>query len=155
MWEELEYLRWKTRFLEVKAPVSGIVVTKEVDSLVGKKFKAGEPFCEIAVPDELWVTIYVPDDKVSLVMKGQPGTIYLNNEPGRAYPVQVSEIAPTAQPLPRIGNVYRVGATFKEFPKYLKVGMKGIGKIHTGSSNLATILGRRLMARWNQVSIYF
>jgi hypothetical protein len=154
-WEELEYLRWKSRFLEVRAPVSGIVVTKEVDSLVGKKFRAGEPFCEIAVPEELWATIYVPEDKVSLIKQGQAGTIYLNNEPSRPYAIQVAEIAPTAQALPRLGNVYRVSSTFKEFPKYLKVGMKGVGKIEVGPSNLATITGRRLLARWNQLSIYF
>jgi hypothetical protein len=153
-WEELEYLKWKTRFLEIKAPVSGVVVTREVDTLVGKKFKAGEPFCEIAAPSDLWVIIYVPEDKIGLLQKAQIGTIYLNNEPGRPSQVHVAEIAPMAQAMPRLGNVYRVGATFVELPNYLKVGMKGIGKIHTGRSSLASIIGRRLLTRWNQLSIY-
>ena len=154
-WDELEYLKWKTRFLEIKAPVSGVVITREVDTLVGKKFKAGEPFCEIAVPSDLWVVIYVPEDKIGLLEKGQIGTISLNNEPGRPYQVRVAEIAPMAQAMPRLGNVYRVGATFVEFPKSLKVGMKGIGKIHTGRSSLASMIDRRLLTRWNQLSIYF
>jgi multidrug resistance efflux pump len=154
-WEELEYLKWKTRFLEIKAPVSGVVITREVDTLVGKKFKAGEPFCEIAVPSDLWVIIHVPEDRIGALEKGQIGAIYLNNEPGRPYNVHVAEIAPMAQAMPRLGNVYRVGATFVELPKRLKVGMKGIGKIHTGSSSLASMIGRRLLTRWNQLSIYY
>jgi len=154
-WEELEYLKWKTRFLEVKSPVSGVVVTKEIDALVGKKFKAGEPFCEIAAPGELWVTAYVPEDRISPVKKGQPATVYLNNQPGKAYHLKVEEIAPVAQVMPRLGNVYRVRASFVEPPKDLKVGMKGIGKITTERTSLYSIVGRRLLARWNQLSIHF
>ncbi len=130
-WEELEYLKWKTRFLEVRSPVSGVVVTKEVDALVGKKFRAGEPFCEIAAPGELWVTVYVPEDRISPVKKGQAAAVYLNNETGKAYHLKVEEIAPVAQAMPRLGNVYRARASFVETPKDLRVGMKGIGKITT------------------------
>ncbi len=95
--EELEYLKWKTNFLEVRAPVSAIVVTKEVDSLVGKKFRAGEPFCELAMPGDLWVAILAPEDKISLIKPGQTESIYLNTEPYRRFELKVAEIAPIAQ----------------------------------------------------------
>ena len=84
---ELQYLQWQKQFLEIKAPAAGVVTTKHVES-IGKKFKAGEPFCEIAVPKELWAEIYVPEDKVSRVMPGQKGDLYLNNEPRTAYPLR-------------------------------------------------------------------
>jgi len=154
-WEELKYLKWKAQFLEIKAPVSGIVSTKEVDSLVGKKFKAGEPLCEIAIPGELWAEIFVPEDRVSLVRKGQPATIYLSTEPGTGYPVRVEEIAPIADVLPRLGSTYRVRAPFVNAPEYVKVGMKGVGKIDAGRTNLFDIIFQRLLSRWNKFSIYF
>jgi len=153
--EELQYMKWKARFLRIKAPVSGIVVTKEVDSFVGKKFQAGEPFCEIAVPGELLAAIYVPEERISLVKKGQPATVYLNSEPRTAYHLKVVEIAPIAETLPRLGSVYRVRAQFNDAPSHLKVGMKGVGKIHTIDTNLYFIVGQRFMERWNQLSIYF
>ena len=61
---EWKYLQWQRQFLQIKAPASGVVTTKHVETFVGKKFRAGEPFCEIAVPGELWTEIYVPEDKV-------------------------------------------------------------------------------------------
>jgi hypothetical protein len=152
--EELEYLKWKTNFLEVRAPASAIVVTKEVDSLVGKKFRAGEPFCELAAPGDLWVSILAPEDKISLIKPGQTTSVYLNTEPYRRFELKVAEIAPIAQVQPRQGNVYRVMAPFKNAPDYAKVGMKGIGKIETETTNVFNIIYQRILTRWNHLSIY-
>ncbi len=154
-WEELKYLQWKAQFLEIRAPVSGIVSTKEVDSFVGKKFRAGETFCEIAIPGELWAEIYVPEEKISLVRKGQNAFLYLNTEPGKGYGVTVAEVAPVAEVLPRLGTVYRVRGLFSSGTGHAKVGMKGIGKIETERTNLFDTISQRLQARWNRFSIYF
>ncbi len=35
--EELKYYRWQSQFLSIKAPTDGIIMTKDVDSLAGKK----------------------------------------------------------------------------------------------------------------------
>lgn len=153
--EELEYLRWKAQFLDIRTPVAGVVVTKDVDSLVGKRFKAGEPFCEIAAPDELWVSIYVPEEKISVVKKGQPAEIYLNSEPGKGYASKVEDIAPIAQVLPRLGSVYRVGMPFPLSKGDIRVGMKGVGKIDAARMSLFDILKNRFLARWNQYAVYF
>jgi hypothetical protein len=153
--EELEYARWKSRFLEIKAPVSAVVITKDVESLVGKKLRAGEAFCEMAAPRDLWAAILVPEEKISFVAKGQPATVYLNSLPGKGFEVRVEEISPTAQAMPRLGNVYRVMAPFTAGESYAKVGMKGIGKIETGRSSIFGIIYLRLRTRWNYLSIHF
>lgn len=152
---ELEFLKWKLGLVEVTAPVSGIVVSKEVDSLTGKRFSAGEPFCEILAPGDLWVTIYVPEDRVGLVRTGQVGAIYLNAKPEKGYPIEVREVSSVATVIPRLGNVYAVRAPFSSAPGGTKVGMKGIGKINTESTTLFHIIRDRIVARWNQFSIYF
>jgi hypothetical protein len=69
--EELQFLQWQRQFLDIRAPASGIIVTKHVETLVGKKFKAGEPFAEIAVPSDLLVEIHVPEDRIAFVKIGQ------------------------------------------------------------------------------------
>lgn len=154
-WEELQFLKWKAQFLVIKAPVSGIVVTREVESLAGKKFKAGEPFCEIAVPGELWVEILVPEDRITFVRKGQTAEVFLNSAPGTPCKLRIAEISPLAEVVPRLGNVYRVRGPFPDASPSVKVGMKGIGKIFSGRERLYRILAHRLQARWNQLSIYF
>jgi hypothetical protein len=153
--EELEYLRWKAGFLEVKAPSSGVVATKEVESLVGKRFRAGEPFCEIAASRDLWIAVYVPEDKISLIRRGQPAKTFLNTDPTTGIPSTVEEIAPLAQVLPRSGSVYRVSMPLPPATEQIRVGMKGIGKIDTGRMSLFAILSRHAVARWNHFSLYF
>jgi multidrug resistance efflux pump len=152
---ELRYLKWQRQFLTIKAPASGIIVTKQIETLSGKKFKAGEPFCEIAVPGELWAEIYVPEDKIRPVKLGQEAELYLNSDPRKGYPLSVKEVAPRADVLQRLGNVYRVRADFTGSAQTLKVGMKGVGKIETETTNLYSIVAQRLTARWNQFALFF
>lgn len=60
---ELQYLQWQRQFLDIKTPVSGGITTKHVEIFIGKNFKTGEPFSEIAVPKESWAEICVPKKK--------------------------------------------------------------------------------------------
>ncbi|MDQ7781620.1 MAG: efflux RND transporter periplasmic adaptor subunit [Desulfomonilaceae bacterium] len=153
---QLDYLEWQKRLLDIKAPASGIVITKHVDTLVGKKLKAGEPFCEIAVPGELCTQVYVPEDKVGRLKTGQEGNLYLNDKPMTGYPIVVTEVAPAAEAVPRLGNVYQVKAAIRgENGPPVKVGMKGVGKIYTEKSNVYSILTQRLYTRWNEFTLYF
>lgn len=152
---ELAYLKWQRQFLDITAPVSGIVLTKKVDTLIGRKFRAGEAFCEIAVPGELCSEIYVPEDRVSQVKVSQNVSLYLNSDPLKAYSMKVAEISPRSETHARLGNIYRVRATFEGQPPDIKHGMKGIGKIQIGTARLWSIVLDRLSARWNQTSLYF
>ncbi|MBI5572476.1 MAG: efflux RND transporter periplasmic adaptor subunit [Desulfomonile tiedjei] len=153
---ELEYLEWQKQFLNVVAPASGVVVTKQIETMVGKKFKPGESFCEIAVPGDLCVDMWVSEENVAQIQTGQNGSLYLNSEPGQACPIVVQEVAPRAEVLQRLGNVYRVRATIEgDGVPGLKVGMKGIGRIYTKDTNIYSAIGHRLKPRWNQFSLNF
>ena len=48
--QEVEYLKSQRAFLAIRAPYSGAVLTRNIESFAGKKFSTGEPFCEIARP---------------------------------------------------------------------------------------------------------
>lgn len=150
--KELQYLKSQREFLEIKAPVSGTVVTKNIESLAGKRIGLGEAFCELAADSELEVDVYVPEDRVTRVKKGQPVAVYLNSEPTRAYNLTITEIAPRAEVTPRLGNIFRAKAKFADVPDSAVVGMKGIGKIHTGSCSLWSMIVDRIMTRWNSFS---
>jgi hypothetical protein len=69
--------------------------------------------------------------------------------------MKVREIAPMAEIVPRLGNVYRVRALFPEAPASTMVGMKGIGKIHVKDASLWFIVIDRMLSRWQRLSLYF
>jgi multidrug resistance efflux pump len=151
---ELEFLKWLSQFSSIRSPVEGVVLSKNVETLVGKKFKAGEPFCEIAPPGELWIEVFVPEDRAMYVQPGHAGELFLNSEPLKAYPLKVREIAPRAETFPRLGTVYRVRAALAEPLQTLRAGMKGIGKIRTGETTVWETLTRRAQFLWNRILPY-
>jgi len=154
-WAEFEYYKWQQQFLEIKAPIAGIVLTKDIESLSGKKFLAGEAFCEIVAPGNLSTDIFVPEDKITYVKTGDPVSLYLSGTPRTGYNLTVSEIAPMAEAHPRLGNVYRVRAPFPDAPPSTMVGMRGIGKIHTMNSTLWYIVSTRLLSQWQKWTLHF
>lgn len=153
--QELDFLKSRREFLEIKAPVAGTITTKNVHSLAGKRFAAGETFCEIAVRSELSVDVNVPDDRITFVKPGQELTVYLNSNPSHGYKLKIKEVAPRAEALPRFGNIFRARALFVDSPTTTMVGMKGIGKIHTGSASLWSMISRKLITRWNELTAHF
>lgn len=151
---ELDFLRLQREFLVVTAPVAGVVVTKDVETLAGKRLEAGEAFCEVAELGELRTEIFVPEDRIMEAKPGQDGYLYLNNAPRDGLRLRVEETAPRSEADPRLGNVYKVTAAFVDPPGPAKVGMKGTGSIAGGDASLWTILTRRPAARWNQLWLH-
>jgi multidrug resistance efflux pump len=150
--KELEYLKSRREFLNITAPASGVITTKHVQTLSGKRFMGGDAFCEIAGRSDLSVDVCVPDDRVTLVKPGQPVSIYLNSSPSHEYTLTLKEIAPRAEATQRFGNIFRANAKFTGAPPFTMVGMKGIGKIHTGTESLWSIIAQRVKTRWNEFS---
>ena len=104
---------------------------------------------------ELSVDVNVPDDRITLVKPGQDVTVYLNSNPSHGYALKIKEIAPRAEALPRFGNIFRARASFADCPETTMVGMKGIGKIHTGTASLWSMISRKLITRWNEFTAHF
>ncbi len=152
---EFEHYKWQQQFLHIKSPIAGIVLTKDIESLSGKKFMAGEAFCEIVAPGNLSADTFVPEDKITYVKTQDPVTVYLSGNPRIGYDLTVSEIAPMAEAHPRMGNVYRVRAPFPDAPPSTMVGMRGIGKIHTMNSTLWYIVSTRLLSQWQRLTLHF
>lgn len=153
-WGEAQFYKWQAQFLAIKAPVTGTVLTKEIDSLAGKKFRAGEAFCEIAAKGEMAAQVLIPEDRISYVAPDQAVMLYLSNNPRKGSPLKVRKIAPVAEAIPRLGNVYRVTAPFPDAPASTYVGMKGIGKTHVIRSSLWFIITDRLLSRLQKWSLY-
>jgi multidrug resistance efflux pump len=154
-WLDMNFYKWQSEFLEIKAPVSGVIATKDVQSLAGKKLTPGEAFCEIVVPTELWAEVSVPEDRVANVRPKQPLWLYLNNDPLESHSLIVEEISPASEANDRRGNLFRVKGPFPAGERTAKVGMKGTGKIDTGDKTLWFLVTRRLVKVWNEFALRF
>jgi hypothetical protein len=154
-WEDVNYFKWQLQFLAITAPVSGMILTKDVETLTGKKFRDGEPFCEIVEPGDLSVDVFVPQDRINFVQIGQDLTFFLDGDPRKGYSLRIGDIAPIAEAIARLGNIYRVRAPFPHPPKSAMVGMKGTGKVKAKEANLWFIVSLRLLERWRQWSILY
>ncbi len=153
--QELEFLRWQSQFLNIQSPVDGVVLTKRVESLIGKRFKAGEPFCKVAPETTLLLEILVKEDDVSYVKKGQAGSVFFNFRPNKAFPIRVETISPKSDTVEHLGGVFRVRAAFEKMPPQIRPGMMGIGHIETESASLWFMLTRQLRIRLNELSLYY
>ncbi|MGC9029062.1 MAG: HlyD family secretion protein [Desulfomonilaceae bacterium] len=151
---ELDFVNWKRRQLDIRAPIRGVVATRDLQSLIGKRYRAGEPFAEIVNPEQLQSAVYVPDARISYVSPGMPVDIYLNNAPTRATRLHVDYVAPMAEQAPHVGNVFRVTANIPP-TEGLKVGMKGVGRIHVGTLPVWKLIRNRLAVMWNELSARF
>jgi RND family efflux transporter MFP subunit len=152
---ELEFLESKRKYLQITAPVTGAIVTKNVESLTGKSFKAGEPFCEIAEKGRISAQVSVPEERIGYVTKGLPMFVRLNTAPTNVIELKVEEIAPRSEATRRWGNVFTVRSRISDPPGDLRVGMKGVGKIDVGERTPWFIIKQRLLAKWNQLTLYF
>jgi hypothetical protein len=144
---ELEFLNWQKQFLTVRAPRAGTILTKKIEGLTGKRFKAGEPFCRIAPKDPLEADILVRESDASYAAAGQFVEAYFNFQPDVMYTLKVKTVSPISETLERLGAVFRVRATFDSPPRDLKPGMLGIAHIHTTEESLWFVLTRRIRAK--------
>lgn len=153
--QKIEFLTWKKRFIEIRAPSSGTILTEQIDTLIGKRFKAGEPFCTIAPEEHLLLDIFIKESDVGYVQVGQRGEVFFNFRPDESYRLRVRDIAPKAEAKERLRNVFRVRATFEERPDKMKPGMQGIAHITTEKAAAWFVVSRRARTKINELLLAF
>ncbi len=153
--QELEFLTWQRQFLQIKAPAKGTVLTRKVETLTGKKFKAGEPFCSIAPHERLSVDIFLSERDAAYVKPGQHAVIYFNYQPEVGCGLKIKSVSSKTETLERLGAVLRVRAEFDTIPQGIKPGMKGIVQIDTEETEMWFVVTRRLRTKLNEALLYF
>lgn len=152
---DVDFLNWQSRYLTVKSPVDGIILTKKVESLVGRRFKAGEPFCRVAPHDVLLVDVFVRESDVNFVHEGLKGEVFFNYQPDRGFQIQVKTVAPKSETVSGMGGVFRVRTALLDQPQGIRPGMLGIAHIDTQKVSLWFALTRRLRIKINETALFF
>jgi HlyD family secretion protein len=112
----------------VTAPLGGVVVLKSAEE--GEMISAGSPVATIARTDEVWLSVYVPEDRLALLKLGQKAAVRVDGL-DRDFTGTVSFISPDAEFSPknvqtsaeRAKLVYRVKILLRNPEGIFKAGM--------------------------------
>ena len=116
----------------LNAPMAGVVTTRSREP--GEWVTPGAPLVTLSRLDEVWLAIYVPEDRLSRVKLGHPAFVRLDGDPQR-YAGVVTFVSPQAEFTPknvqtpdeRAKLVYRVKITLKNPNGLFKPGLPADG----------------------------
>lgn len=132
--------------LEIRAPITGLVVAGDLSQRLGAPVRQGDPLFEIAELSGWRLRIDVSEYDLALVSPGQSGTAVLAGLSGLALPFEVQTIAAVSEP----GggeNRFRVEAAVTDTPPALRPGLTGTAKIRAGDTTLGRAWTRSSLVR--------
>jgi multidrug efflux pump subunit AcrA (membrane-fusion protein) len=138
--EELALVRRKIEMLEVKSPLTGVVLAGDLRRDEGRPVQQGQVLFEVAPLEEMIVEVEVPDREISRVRAGMPVTFRL--EAGGRRESRIERVHPQSEP--RDGRNAFVCEAPLSNDSDLRPGMRGRAKIESDRRPLAWILGHRL-----------
>jgi HlyD family secretion protein len=126
---QLEAAKIQLGRAEIRSPLAGVVLTKNVES--GEVVSAGTPVVTIANIDDLWMNIYIPENRTGLIRLGQPARVRTDSFPNEWFQASVTFISSESEFTPktilteeeRVKLVYRVKISFADTGQRLKPGM--------------------------------
>jgi RND family efflux transporter MFP subunit len=126
----------------LRSPITGIVVTPDLQNAAGEHLDAGAPFAQVLDLSSAEVDIAVPQEDATLVTPGQAAAVKLDSYPQRSWHGTVSIVSPQAQ----AGDGERTFAARVPLPNddaLLRSGMAGRAKILVGWRPAGYVLLRR------------
>lgn len=154
--KRIEYLRSKT---EIRAPITGIILTKNLQNRIGEPLEPGARFCEIASTDDYDLVLEIRQNDIGDVLRALqregklPVHFILHSHPRFPLTATVSD-AHSISELPEIRADHSAFLIRIPFPKgspiddLLKPGYTGKAKLRLGTSNLFYVWFRPFFNFW-------
>lgn len=147
---ERKLLQNRLKHLEITSPVDGIILAGDPKQLEGARLTIGQTLFETGPVEQMLVELQVPESDVTLVSSARDVSVRLEALPHRRYAGTIDRISPRSEP--RQGkNVFLAEFRLDNADRMLSPGMKGHGRIATGSRRLGWILFHKPLAylsRW-------
>lgn len=137
---------------QIRAPITGVIVTPRLDEKRGRFIRRGEAFCETADTNPVVIEAAIAEDDIGLVQPGQEVWLKANTFPQRKFIGRVTRISPQAT-VEQDAHVFIVRAEIDNPDLDLRTGMVGRAKILTGSRSVGYVLLHDPL-RWLQKKIW-
>lgn len=149
---EISLYQTKLEQTQIRAPISGVIVTPRLEEKRGRFIKRGEALCEEANIDPIVIEVAVSEVDIGFVSVGQEIWLKANAFPERKFIGRVSRISPQAT-LEHEERVFIVRGEIANSDQSLRTGMLGRAKILTGSHSAGYVLFRD-PARWLRTKLW-
>jgi RND family efflux transporter MFP subunit len=125
---EVSLYREKVEEAQIRATITGVVVTPRVEEKIGKLLQIGDPFCELVDQEHMAVEMNVPESDVYTIQPQAPVALKLNAFPTRTIIGRVERVS--AQSVSAEGEQFFVTrAIFPTPGGRVRTGMAGQAKI--------------------------
>lgn len=125
---QTDLLQHRRDNLEIRSPLSGVVVSGDLKQSEGMPMSRGETLLEIAPLGEMVVEIAVPESDVAHAREGMQVDFYVHALPSRMMSGTISRIHPRSE-LRNHDNVYIAEVRISDLENTLRPGMRGRAKI--------------------------
>jgi len=122
----------------IEAPFDGLVTAGDMTRSIGKSVEQGEPLLVIAPLAEYRVDLYVPEDQIDLILKGQAAVLKVTPLPERSYALTLRDTMPVAR-YENGSTRYQVEARFIGQIDGLVPGMTGAVRVAVDRQSLAKL----------------
>jgi multidrug resistance efflux pump len=122
----------------LKAPFDGVVVSGDLNQLIGTPVEQGKLLFQIAPLDAYRVVLQVDERDIAFIQLNQKGELTLSGLPDHLLAFSVQQITPVASQEDG-RNFFRVEAHLQTPSVRVRPGMEGIGKITVGKQKLIWI----------------
>ena len=123
-------LRQRSEQLEIRSPVSGVVISGDLRKAEGAPLSTGQTLFEIAPLEEMVLEIGIPEEDISHVKTGQTVEAILSALPDRTWTGMIERIHPRSELVDQ-DYVFVAEVKFSNNLGLLRPGMKGRAKITT------------------------
>jgi multidrug resistance efflux pump len=129
------------------APFDAVVVSGDLSQSLQSPVDKGDVLFELAPLDAYRVILEVDESDIVDIKEQQAGKLVLTGESKATLPFIVEKVTPVAETREGL-NYFRVESKLTETPRFLRPGMKGIGKIEVGSRKIIWIWTHHLIDWW-------
>jgi RND family efflux transporter MFP subunit len=128
---EVARIRARIDSAQLRSPITGIVVTPNLENTAGKHLSAGDSFAQVLDLKSAVVEIAIPERDASLLQPGENAAIKLDSFPQRTWHSQVSVVSPLAQAGDGI-RTFAAEVPVSNADAVLRAGMSGRAKVSLG-----------------------
>lgn len=149
---KIKLLQNQINNLEITAPISGVVISGDIEQKQGGPVTKGQALFEVAPLDNMMAELYIPADDISYIKPDSPLLLKFDALPGRSWNTKLSSIQPRAI-IRDNENVFLGRVDIQEQDASLfKPGMQGQAKLLAGKRALGWVLFHKA---WYRLSRWF
>jgi RND family efflux transporter MFP subunit len=150
---QISYFEEQLEQTRILSPVTGVILTRNLEDLAGSHVAEGEALGEVAPLGKLRLEVAVPEDLIGYVTKDQKVSLLLSSFPGETLEGTVDRIGLTSEARGQ-RNTFVVTCLLTEPGAALRPGMTGWAHLHCGQRSAGFVLFRSAIA-YLQLRVFF